>query len=219
MSKVRVHNFSISIDGYAAGPGQTLDVPLGTGGRLLHEWVFNTRAGRQMIGEDGGGEGIDDEFFAQREVGIGATIMGRNMFGPIRGPWGDGQWSGWWGENPPFHCPVFVLSHHPRPPIEMQGGTTFHFVDAGIKVALERAREAANGNDVLIGGGAATVREYLAAGLINEMHLVIVPVLLGSGERLFEDLSGIGNTYHCAEHVSSPAVIHVRLSRMEPSAR
>jgi dihydrofolate reductase len=219
MSKVRVHNFSISLDGYAAGLGQALDVPLGAGGRSLHEWVFNTRTGRQMVGEDGGEEGIEDESFAQRAVGIGATVIGRNMFGPIRGPWGDEQWSGWWGENPPFHCPVFVLTHHPRPPIEMLGGTTFHFVDRGIEVALERAREAANGNDVLIGGGAATIRQYLAAGLIDEVHLVIVPVLLGSGERLFEDLAGIGNTYHCVEHVSSPAVTHMRLSRMESSAR
>jgi len=213
MPKLRVHNLAISLEGYAAGPDQSIDNPLGVGGTRLHEWVFATRSGRRMLGMDGGDEGLDDEFVAQGDVGIGATIMGRNMFGPVRGPWGSNQWSGWWGDNPPYHHPVFVLTHHPRPSITMQGGTTFHFVDDGIEAALERAFDAADGDDVRVGGGAATVQQYLRAGLIDDMHLVIVPILLGSGERLFDHLDGGPEGYECAELVASPSVAHVRVSR------
>ena len=213
MSSLVVRNFSISLDGYTAGPKQDLDNPLGVGGIQLHEWVFATRSGSQMIGIEGGNEGIDDEFFSKRESGVGATIMGRNMFGPIRGPWGLNEWTGWWGENPPFHHPVFVLTHHPLPPIEMQGGTTFYFVDGGIEAALEAAFEAAGDRDVVLGGGAATIRQYFGAGLIDEMHLAIVPVLLGGGERLFEDLGRSTEDYQCVEHVCSSAVTHVRILR------
>lgn len=214
MPKLRVHNFSISLDGYAAGPDQSFDKPFGViRGPELHEWMFATRTGRQMLGTDGGDEGIDDEFAKQGEVGIGATIMGRNMFGPIRGPWDNAEWTGWWGDDPPFHHPVFVLTHHPRPSIAMQGGTTFHFVDDGIEATLERALDAAGGNDVRIGGGAATVQQYLRAGLIDDLHLVIVPILLGGGERLFDHLDGAVDRYECVEMVGSPAVTHIRLSR------
>jgi dihydrofolate reductase len=213
MSKVRVHNFAISLDGYAAGPDQSLDHPLGVGGSDLHNWAFATRTFRRMHDMDGGDTGLDDEFAAQGTAGIGATIMGRNMFGPIRGPWRDDQWTGWWGDDPPYHHPVFVLTHHPRPSIAMQGGTTFHFVDDGIEAALERAVEAADGQDVLIGGGPSTIQQYLQAGLIDELHLVIVPLLLGSGERLFNHLEGSPDRYECVQLVSSPSAVHVRLSR------
>ena len=213
MSRLLVRNFSISLDGYAAGPHQDLGNPLGVGGMQLHDWIFATHSGSRMIGREGGSEGLDDNFFSERESGVGATIMGRNMFGPIRGPWGESEWTGWWGEEPPFHHPVFVLTHHPRPPIEMQGGTIFHFVDSGIEAALSAACEAAGDRDVLVGGGVATIRQYLRASLIDELHLAIVPVLLGSGERLFDDLgSSVGN-YRCIEHVCSSAVTHVRLAR------
>jgi dihydrofolate reductase len=213
MAKLIVRNFSMSLDGYGAGPQQDLDHPLGVGGTRLHEWIFATRSGRQMIGQEGGTDGLDDEFFSGRESGVGATIMGRNMFGPIRGPWGKNEWTGWWGEEPPFHHAVFVLTHHPHAPIEMQGGTTFHFIDGGIEAALSAACEAAGGRDVLVGGGAATIRQYLRASLIDEMHLAIVPVLLGSGERLFDDLGPSTDNYRCVEHVCSPAVTHVRFAR------
>jgi len=213
MSKVRVHNLAMSLDGYVAGPNQSLNDPLGVGGTGLHEWVFATRSGRQMMGGlDGGDEGLDDEFIAKGTAGIGATIMGRNMFGPVRGSWGDDAWTGWWGESPPFHHPVFVLTHHERPSISMDGGTTFHFVSDGIEAALERAVDAADGNDIRVGGGAATVQQYLRAGLIDDLHLAIVPILLGNGERLFDHLDGGPDGYKCVEFVSSPAVTHVRLS-------
>jgi dihydrofolate reductase len=166
-----------------------------------------------MIGKEGGAEGLDDDFFSERVVGVGTTIMGRNMFGPIRGPWGRSEWTGWWGEEPPFHHAVFVLTYHPRGPIEMRGGTAFYFVDGGIEVALRSAREAAGGRDVLVGGGAATIRQYLRASLIDEMHLAIVPVLLGSGELLFDDLGPSTDNYRCVEHLCSPAVTHVRFAR------
>jgi dihydrofolate reductase len=216
MPKLRVHNFAISLDGYAAGPNQDIDNPLGVGGPLLHEWVFATRSGRQMLGMEGGETGVDDDFIARGDAGIGATIMGRNMFGPIRGPWPDDKWSGWWGDNPPYHHPVFVLTHHVRPPITMQGGTTFNFVDDGIEAALQRAFEAAEGQDVRLGGGVATIQQYLRAGLLDELHLAIVPVLLGSGERLFDHLEGGPRGYECVEFVSSPSVAHVRLARTTP---
>ncbi len=215
MSRLLVRNFSISLDGYASGPHQDLDHPLGVGGTQLHEWIFATRSGSQMIGREGGSEGLDDDFFSERESGVGATIMGRNMFGPIRGPWGDSEWTGWWGEDPPFHHPVFVLTHQPHAPIEMQGGTTFHFVDGGIEAALTAAFEAARDHDVLVGGGAATIRQYLRASLIDEMHVAIVPVLLGGGERLFDDLGTSTGNYRCVEHVCSPAVTHVRIAQSD----
>jgi len=215
MSRLLVRNFSMSLDGYGAGPQQDLDNPLGVGASQLHEWVFATRSGNRMIGREDGSEGLDDDFFSERASGVGATIMGRNMFGPIRGPWGESEWTGWWGEDPPFHHPVFVLTHHPRPPIEMQGGTTFHFVDGGIEEALSAALEAAGDRDVLVGGGAATIRQYLRASLIDEMHLVIVPFLLGSGERLLDDLGPIAGNYSCVGHACSPAVTHVRFARTD----
>jgi dihydrofolate reductase len=213
MSRLLVRNLSISLDGYAAGPHQDLDNPLGIGGAQLHEWIFATRSGNQMIGREGGDEGVDDTFFSERGSGIGATIMGRNMFGPVRGPWGDSEWTGWWGEEPPFHHAVFVLTHHPRPPLEMQGGTTFHFIDGGIDAALSAAFAAAGDRDVLVGGGASTIRQYLRAALIDELHLAFVPVLLGGGERLFEDLGSSTDHYRCVERVCSPAVTHARIAR------
>jgi dihydrofolate reductase len=217
LPKLRVHNFAISLDGYGAGPDQDVDNPLGVGGPLLHEWVFKTRAGREMQGMEGGDEGLDNQFIAAGDKGIGATIMGRNMFGPMRGPWNDDGWTGWWGENPPYHHQVFVLTHQPHAPIEMQGGTTFNFVNDGIEAALERAFEAAGGRDVRLGGGAATIQQYLRAGLVDEMHVAIVPVLLGSGERLFDHLGGGPIGYECVELVSSPAVVHARFVRTTAS--
>ena len=214
MARLVVRNFSMSLDGYGAGPQQDLDHPLGVGGTQLHEWVFATRSGNQMIGQDGGSDGLDDEIFSERASGVGATIMGRNMFGPVRGPWGESDWTGWWGEDPPFHHPVFVLTHHPRPPFEMQGGTTFHFVASGIEVALNAALEAAGDRDVLVGGGAETIRQYLRASLIDELNLVIVPILLGCGERLVDDLGPSTDNYRSIGHVCSPAVTHVRLARV-----
>ncbi|MEO6712378.1 MAG: dihydrofolate reductase family protein [Mycobacteriales bacterium] len=210
MPKLRVHNLAMSLDGYVAGPGQGLDTPLGVGGEALHTWVFETRTGKAMMGSDGGETGVDDDFLAAGEVGIGATIMGRNMFGPVRGPWPNDEWKGWWGDEPPYHHPVFVLTQHPRAPLEMTGGTTFHFVQDSIGAVLERAFEAAGGNDVRLGGGASTVQQYLRAGLIDEMHVAVVPVLLGAGERLFER-SGVPAGYDRVEFVSSPKVGHFRL--------
>jgi dihydrofolate reductase len=213
MPKLRVHSFAISLDGYGAGPNQSLDNPLGEGGRRLHNWAFATQGARQSFGMDGGETGVDNDFWRRGDEGIGATIMGRNMFGPIRGPWEDDAWTGWWGDDPPYHHAVFVLTHHPRRSIPMKGGTTFHFVDQGIEAALEQALEAADGNDVRLGGGAATIQQYLRAGLIDEMHLAIAPILLGSGERLFDRLGGGPEGYEIVEHVCSPSVIHVRLAR------
>jgi dihydrofolate reductase len=217
MQKLRVHNFAISLDGYGAGPGQDVDNPLGIGGPLLHEWVFETRAWRERQGEEGGDEGLDNKFIAAGDAGIGATIMGRNMFGPIRGQWKDEGWKGWWGDNPPYHHQVFVLTHHAQAPITMEGGTTFNFVTDGIEAALERAFEAANGKDVRLGGGAATIQQYLRPGLVDEMHVAIVPVLLGKGERLFDHLDGGPIGYECVELVSSPSVVHVRFAKSAPS--
>ncbi len=216
MPKLRVHNFSISLDGYAAGPDQSRDNPLGVGGGRLHEWAFATESARAMHGMEGGASGLDDSFIARGTEGIGATIIGRNMFGPIRGPWRDELWNGWWGEDPPYHHPVFVLTHHPREPITMQGGTTFHFVDDGIEAALGRAFEVADGKDVVLGGGPSTIQQFLRAGLIDEMHLAIVPILLGTGERLFDHLDDGAEGYECVELVSSPSVAHVRLARIRP---
>jgi dihydrofolate reductase len=217
MPKLRVHNFAMSVDGYAAGPDQGLDDPLGKGGRRLHDWVFETRFGREMIGEDGGDEGVDHEFAVRGGVGVGATIMGRNMFGPIRGHWDDDEWKGWWGDEPPYHHPVFVLTHHPRAPIAMNGGTTFSFVTDGIESALAQAFDAAGGQDVRLGGGASAVQQYLRAGLVDEMHVVIVPILLGRGERLFANLAGGPEDMECAELVVSPSVAHVRFTKSQIS--
>lgn len=213
MTSVRVANFSISLDGYGAGPTQDRDNPLGVGGEGLHTWALATRTFRTMFGEQGGAEGLDDEFAARGNAGFGATIMGRNMFGPVRGPWGEEDWSGWWGSNPPYHHEVFVLTHQPRESIPMEGGTTFHFVTDGVHAAVERARAAAGDQDVKIAGGAATVRQFLLAGLVDEMHLVITPVLLGSGEQLFEDIGAKPGGLECVELVGSGAAVHARFTR------
>jgi len=211
-----VHNLTMSIDGYVAGPDQDADHPLGVRGELLHPWVRATRTGARMFGLGDGNTGIDDDFVAAGETNIGATIIGRNMFGPVRGPWTDESWRGWWGENPPYHHDVFVLTHHPRPPLPMEGGTTFHFVDDDLQVVRERAFAAAAGQDVRLGGGASTVQQFLRAGLIDELHLVIVPVLLGSGERLFDGLEagrdGYATRYAVSDIRNSPAATHVQLS-------
>ena len=213
MGKLQVHSFSISIDGYGAGPNQDIANPLGLGGLALHDWFFATRTFLQMVGHVGGTTGIDDDFAARGFANIGAWILGRNMFGPVRGPWPDDTWKGWWGPNPPFHTPVFVLTHHPRPAITMEGGTVFHFVTDGINAALARASEAAKGQDVRLGGGVATIRQYLRAGLIEEMHLAISPVLLGSGEHLLAGIDGSKLGYQCTEHVATPKATHVVLTR------
>ena len=213
MTRVRVHNFTISLDGYGAGPNQTRETPLGVGGEELHEWYFPTRTFQRMMKKDAGTTGVDDEFASRYLVGVGAYIMGRNMFGPIRDAWPDEEWRGWWGKNPPYHTPVFVLTHHPRASVEMEGGTVFHFVTGGPDEALERAKEAAGGKDVQIGGGVSTLRQYLQARAIDEMHLAISPRLLGSGEHLLYglDLTALG--YECTTHVPSEAATHVVLTR------
>ena len=213
MSKLRVHGFTLSLDGYGAGPNQDLDHPLGVGGHELHRWAFATRTFQQMFGADGGSTGIDDDFAARGFENIGAWIMGRNMFGPVRGPWPDDSWGGWWGDNPPYHTPVFVLTNHPRAQFTMSGGTTFHFVTDGIHAALRRATVAANGQDIRLGGGVAAIREYLFAGLVDEMHLAISPVLLGSGEHLLAGFNAPQHGYQCAEHVSTPNATHVVITK------
>ncbi|HJV80363.1 dihydrofolate reductase family protein [Noviherbaspirillum sp.] len=213
MSKLRVHCFAVSIDGYGAGAGQDIDNPLGAGGMALHKWMFGTRSFQRMHGNGDGQGGVDDDFVVRGFDNIGAWILGRNMFGPIRGPWPDEQWKGWWGDNPPYHTPVFVLTHHARPSIEMEGGTVFHFVSDGIHAALALAREAAGGKDVRLGGGVATLRQYLQARLVDEMHLALSPVLLGAGEALFSgiDLPALG--YRRQEHVTTPDAMHVVFAR------
>jgi dihydrofolate reductase len=213
MSKVRVAGFTVSLDGYGAGPDQSRDEPLGRDGESLHGWMVSTRTFKRLYGQEDGTTGADDAFTARGFERLGAWIMGRNMFGPVRGPWPDESWRGWWGENPPYHVPVFVLTHYARPPLEMEGGTVFHFVTNGYEAALERAREAAGDLDIRIGGGAATIRQYLGAGLIDELHLAISPVLLGSGEPLFAgiDLPALG--YEVTQHVPTEAATHVVLTR------
>lgn len=214
MTRVRVDSFTISLDGYGAGPHQDLTHPLGLGGTDLHQWLLPTRTfQRALFGKDEGTTGVDDDFAARGFQNVGAWILGRNMFSPDRGPWPDMTWKGWWGDNPPYHVPVFILTHHARPSIAMDGGTTFHFVTGGMHEALDRARDAANGKDVRIGGGANTIQQYLRAGLIDELHMAIAPVLLGAGERLFEgvDLRTLG--YACAEFVASEKATHVVLRR------
>jgi dihydrofolate reductase len=213
MSKLRVHAFTISLDGYGAGPNQDLDNPLGVGGVALHEWAFATRTFRQMFGSGGGTTGIDDDLAARGFTNIGAWIMGRNMFGPIRGPWPDDAWKGWWGDSPPYHTPVFVLTNHPRTSITMNGGTSFHFVTDGIHAALKRAAEAANDQDIRLGGGVATIRQYLRARLVDEMHLAISPVLLGSGEHLLVDIYTLKLGYQCTEYTPTKNATHVVLTK------
>lgn len=213
MSRVRIHTFSVSADGYAAGPDQSLDAPVGAGGLALHDWVRPTHTFQQTHGDGTGTTGTDDDFVRRGFENIGAWIIGRHMFGPVRGPWTDDRWRGWWGDNPPYHTPVFVLTHHARPPIEMAGGTVFHFVTDGATAALDRARTAAGDRDVRIGGGVATVREYVAARLVDEMHLAVVPVLLGRGESLYAglDLAALG--YRCVERVTTPNAMHLVVRR------
>lgn len=213
MSKLRVQSFSISLDGYSAGPDQSLDHPLGVRGPELMEWFFATRTWRAMHGMEGGETGVDDGFAERGMSGLGAWILGRNMFGPVRGPWSDDQWKGWWGEEPPYHVPVFVLTHHARAPLEMKGGTVFHFVTDGIESALEQARAAAGDRDIRVGGGVATVREYLRARLIDEVHLAVRPLLLGRGENLFAglDLDALG--YECTKSVAGERATHMFLRR------
>jgi dihydrofolate reductase len=214
MSKLRVESFTISLDGFGAGPDQELANPLGVGGGALHSWAISTRTFQsKLFGSAGGQGGIDDDFAARGFSNMGAWILGRNMFGPVRGPWPDERWRGWWGDNPVYHVPVFVLTHHARPPLVMEGGTTFHFVTEGIEAALARAREAAQGKDVRLGGGVNVIQQYLRQRLVDEMHIAISPVLLGAGERLFEgvDLRALG--YACTQHVATPLATHVVISR------
>ncbi|HET7768199.1 MAG TPA: dihydrofolate reductase family protein, partial [Chloroflexota bacterium] len=208
MSKLRVHTFSISLDGYGAGPHQSLDHPLGVGGDSLHDWFTKTRTFHRVM-EDGeqattGTTGIDDEFAARGVENIGAWILGRNMFGPVRGEWPNDSWKGWWGNDPPYQTDVFVLTHHPRQPVPMEGGTTFHFVTDGIHAALDRARSAANGKDVRLGGGVSTIRQYLQAGLVDELHIAISPVILGRGEHLLAGIDTLALGYECSRHATTP---------------
>ena len=213
MSKLRVLCFGCSIDGFGAGPDQALENPLGVRGPELMEWFFPTRVFQRMHGGKDGETGIDNELAEQAFNGIGAWILGRNMFGPVRGPWPDESWKGWWGDDPPYHVPVFALTRYPRASFSMAGGTTFHFVTDGIHAALERARQAAGEKDVRIGGGVSSVRQYLLAGLVDELHIAIAPVLLGSGENLFGgiDMQSLG--FRCVEHVPSELATHVVLRK------
>ncbi|WP_354637947.1 dihydrofolate reductase family protein [Kitasatospora camelliae] len=213
MSLVRVHNFSVSLDGYGTGEGQRLEEPFGHAGHRLHEWFFATRTFRRMQGEEGGETGVDDAMARTWGEGIGAEIMGRNKFGPQRGPWEDHAWQGWWGAEPPFHTPVFVLTHHPRPDLEMAGGTTFHFLDAAPQEALRRARQAAGGLDVRLGGGPTMVREFLAADLVDHLHVVVVPILLGRGEPLWDGLEGLEQRFRIESVTSPSGVTHLTFTR------
>jgi dihydrofolate reductase len=213
MTRLKVQGFSISVDGYGAGPNQDLANPLGVGGTALHQCAVATRTFQQMIQCEGAATGIDDDFMARGIANVGAWIIGRNMFGPVRGPWPDETWNGWWGDNPPFHTPVFVLTHHPRSSISMEGGTVFHFVTDGLDAALTRATAAANGKDIQLGVGVATIRQYICAGLIDEMHLAIAPTLLGSGEHLLAGIDTPKLGYQCTEHTATPNAIHVVLTR------
>lgn len=213
MSKVTVSAFSLSLDGFGAGPDQSLNNPLGVNGMDLHGWAFKTCTFRTMFGQDGGDAGLDDQFAMRSFENIGAWILGRNMFGPVRGEWPDETWKGWWGDNPPYHVPTFVLTHYPRARLVMAGGTTFHFVTDGIESALRQALDAANGKNIRIGGGVSTIQQYLRARLIDEMHLAVSPVFLGAGEHFFAglDLRTLG--YACAEYVSTPSAIHLTVRK------
>jgi dihydrofolate reductase len=214
-AKLRVLSFAISIDGYGAGPNQSLQNPLGVGGPDLMQWCLPTRVWRSMQGQDGGETGVDNGIAERGFAGIGAWILGRNMFGPVRGPWPDESWKGWWGDEPPYHTPVFVLTHHPRAPLRMAGGTEFHFVTAGIQAALEQATAAAGGGDVRLGGGVSTIRQYLRAGLIDELHLAISPVLLGSGEHLLSGIDTRALGYECEKYVAGERASHVFLRKRQ----
>ncbi len=217
MSELKVRSFTISLDGYGAGPNQTLENPMGEGGRGLHKWFFGTRTFQRMIGDESkGSDGPDEDFAAAGFDNLGAWILGRNMFGPVRGPWPDDSWKGWWGDEPPYHVPVFVLTHYPREPLVMEGGTTFYFVTDGIQSAYDQAMKAANGKDVRLGGGVATIHQFLKAGLVDEMHLAISPVLLGSGESLFEGVNLHDMGFRCVEHVPTASATHVVL-RKDPA--
>jgi dihydrofolate reductase len=213
MSRLRVECFTVSIDGYGAGPSQDLENPLGVRGTELMEWFFHTRAWRKMHGSDGGETGVDNDMAEQGFDGIGAWILGRNMFGPVRGPWPDDSWKGWWGDEPPYHTPVFVLTQHPRASLAMAGGTEFRFVTEGIHAALAQAKAAAGGQDIRLGGGVSTVRQYLREGLIDELHLAVRPVLLGSGEHLFRDIDLHSLGYECTESVAGERATHVILKK------
>ena len=213
MSKLRVLSFAISIDGYGAGPDQDLQNPLGVNGPELMEWFFSTRAWRKMHGQGDGETGIDNGIAERSFDRIGAWILGRNMFGPVRGPWPDYSWKGWWGDEPPYHTPVFVLTHHPRPPLEMAGGTVFHFVTGGIHAALEQATAAAGGLDIRLGGGVSTVRQFLTAGLVDDMHLAVRPVLLGSGENLWNGIDARALGYECTESIAGERATHVFINK------
>ena len=214
MPKVRVNSFAVSIDGYGAGPSQDLQNPLGVNGPELMEWFFHTQAWRRMHGQEGGETGIDNEVAELGFKGVGAWILGRNMFGPVRGPWPDHSWKGWWGDEPPYHTPVFVLTHHARPPLEMAGGTDFRFVTEGIDAALAQAKAAAGDRDVRIGGGVATIQQYLRAGLIDELHLAMRPVVLGSGEHLLRDLDLRSLGYECEKFIAGERAAHVFLHKL-----
>lgn len=213
MTKVKVAGFGVSLDGFSAGPNQSLENPLGVNGPEIFQWFFPTKTFRQMQGKDDGETGVDDSFARRAMAGFGAFILGRNMFGPVRGEWPDHSWKGWWGDDPPYHAPTFVLTHYPRPPIEMRGGTTFHFVSDGIESALQKARAAAGTKDVKIGGGVATVKQYVQAGHVDEIHLAMAPVALGQGEPLFSglDLRALG--YRTVEHVATDRATHIVLAR------
>ena len=213
MSKVRVSAFAVSLDGYSAGPDQSLENPLGIRGPELFEWFFSTRTWKQMHGVEGGSTGIDDEWARRGMENVGAWILGRNMFGPLRGPWPDESWKGWWGDEPPYHVPTFVLTHHPRKPIEMKGGTIFHFITDGIHAALQRAKDAAAEKDIRIGGGVATIQQFLRARLIDELHLVLRPLLMGSGENLFAGIDMVALGYRPIQHVSTEHAMHVVLKK------
>jgi dihydrofolate reductase len=213
MSKVRVNNYAISLDGFGAGPNQSLENPLGVGGPALHEWFYPTKTFQAMFGNEQGVAGVDDDFARRGMENLGAWILGRNMFGPVRGPWPDESWKGWWGETPPYHTDVFVLTHHPRKPLTMDGGTTFHFITDGIHSALSKAKAAAKGRDVRIGGGANVIRQYLQAGLIDEMHIAVSPVLLGDGEHLMSglDLRALG--FLNVDYVGTQAAAHYVMAK------
>ena len=213
MSIVRVNSFSVSLDGYAPAPVRVSRLLSGVRGPELFEWFFSTRTWKQMHGPEGGSTGIDNEWAQRGMENVGAWILGRNMFGPMRGPWPDDTWKGWWGDEPPYHVPAFVLTHHPRKSIEMKGGTTFHFVTDGIHAALQRAKDAAKDKDVRIGGGVATIQQYLRARLIDELHLAFRPILMGSGESLFAGIDMAELGYRCTEHVSTELAMHVKLER------
>jgi dihydrofolate reductase len=211
--KFRVNAFSISADGYGAGTEQSLDHPMGVGGMQLHGWAFETKTFRAMLGKEGGGTGVDEDFAARSFENLGAWILGRNMFGPVRGGWGDESWKGWWGDTPPYHVPVFVLTHHARKPLEMKGGTTFYFVTQGIEEAAKRAAAAAGGKDVRIGGGPSTIQQFLRAGVIDEMHLVFSPVLLGAGEKFFGNLDLVKMGFRVTKNVNSERVMHLVMEK------